>query len=106
MFGELGCDDLQYAAGWQQREASDQTLNLGCNTASDCLVVSDSLSCYNGCGAMISAAGEEAFTTTQDHIETQICPAFEDNECPESSPSCAERGPLDCVEGRCVELSP
>jgi len=104
-FGEPSCDDRWFAGGMQQGEAAEQTLNFPCTTAADCLIVSTDLSCLNGCGAMISAAGEEVFGTTQDHLEAIVCdPA---NECPSfGMPQCAEHGPMDCVEGRCVELSP
>lgn len=104
-FGELSCDLAHTAALRQLVEAAEQTLDFSCSADSDCTVAAAELTCVKHCGLVVSAGGEDRFGTTLDHIQLDICDQYDANGCGEPpTPQCATRGPLACVEGRCIEL--
>jgi len=104
-FGELDCELALTAASTQVFEATEQTLNYGCSEDSDCKRTAHDLTCLLDCGRAITAAGEDRFSTTLDHVQLEICDQYDANGCGEPpTPQCAVSGTWACVEGRCVEL--
>ena len=72
-----------------------------CSVVEDCEVVWLSVTCSQSCSDIVGIGGVAAFEAALDDAENGICADYPSCEPP--VPPCVPPGPVDCVNGVCVE---
>jgi hypothetical protein len=101
-WGELTCDERRQLIAGRNRELVERT-DRSCVNADDCEGVSDSSSCYAGCGTVLASSAVGDYMSGLEALEQTECEAYAEQDCPAPiAPSCPPGGVVDCVDSVCV----
>ena len=94
-------DDAVYAASVQAEAIPS---DVSCTTNADCVVASNSSTCWNGCGVVLNQTGASQLQALVAQIDATICAAFAADGCKANPPPpCAPLLPS-CVKGVCNDF--
>jgi hypothetical protein len=99
----LSCSQLTTESQNAVATAVSPGADVSCTTAADCVVASNSTSCFNGCGVVVNQAGAAALQAAIAQINSTTCATFVADGCvPNTPPPCAPTIPS-CVNSVCSD---